>query len=321
MAQWLRLGTIIPQEYTYLEAVALGITDPVNVQDSGLPLCPFDPMWPGFASSAEADAVIRESDDAPLCLADPVHTVISVGRPVPHPSYHWAGAQTVGKFQSGRITVEVGDPSVHHTDPQEFVVSRVLAKTDFGHWLEAGWGEASWRTETRFVYTYQTENNQWNYHTAYPLITGNYYSFRVRDCSPFPWQPKACADIFWNGNWIQLRTNGMMRCLNADGSNNCGIEEFLEIYSEQSGSPHPLSNAPADGPGVNFRASALRTAPDVWPLWTHSSYPGGTAPYSPVCWTWLYYEFRAGKNLTCSLDETPAPVGGLPDPNDTEAEG
>ena len=49
-----------------------------------------------------------------------------------------------------------------------------------------------------------------------------------------------------------------------------------------------------------LQIGSVRTADGTWPQWTtaYSSYPGSVDPYV-VCWNSRYYDFRAGKNLTC----------------------
>ncbi len=80
------------------------------------------------------------------------------------------------------LAIEVGDPTVvHDGSSDEFVVARPLAKTPIGNWVETGWAEVSWMSDSRMVYSFDHPEDIWHFHTQYPLTTGSYYIFRVRD--------------------------------------------------------------------------------------------------------------------------------------------
>src|SRR5919198_1835025 len=290
-------GGVPSGTYGYAQAKQLGLRTPPTPEQVGLPTCHPDPMWQGFSEAAAAARAVAAAPERAVCAADPRTGTFSTGVPAPHAGYHHNGVQTANKFEGGRTTPEVGNPTVDHRAgaPYEFVVARPLAKTDAGYWIEDGWAEVSWKANDQYVYTYTHPGDTWYFPSGYPLNVGSFYPFRVRDSN----STSGWAEIYWSGSWQLLDTNGSMHCEDTNGNHNCYIETYLEIYSEDS-TPHPDMNAPAGGTGVDFNDGRLRTADGTWPQWTtaYSSYPGSVDPYV-VCWNSKWYDFRAGKNLTC----------------------
>lgn len=68
----------------------------------------------------------------------------------------------------------------------------------------------------------------------------------------------------------------------------------MEIYSEQTGSPHPNINRKA------FRNADVKNNAGNWVVWdaTVDSNTPELSPYN-VCWLDDYYRFDAGKEITC----------------------
>jgi hypothetical protein len=90
--------------------------------------------------------------------------------------YHYAGPMTTQDNQGvwGRNTVV--DPNVPHPGPagNRFVVERVYANdASWDHWIEAGWGEVSWRDDRQYIYEFDTVNNTWIFFDEYNLASGS----------------------------------------------------------------------------------------------------------------------------------------------------
>jgi hypothetical protein len=96
--------------------------------------------------------------------------------------YHYAGPMTTQDNQGvwGRNTVV--DPNVPHPGPpgERFVVERVYANdASWDHWIEAGWGEVSWRDDRQYIYEFDSVNQTWNFFDEYPLSSGSAVETRV----------------------------------------------------------------------------------------------------------------------------------------------
>lgn len=68
--------------------------------------------------------------------------------------YHYAGPMTTQDNQGGWGRNIVVDPNVPHPGPagNRFVVERVYANdASWDHWIEAGWGEVSWRDDRQYM--------------------------------------------------------------------------------------------------------------------------------------------------------------------------
>jgi hypothetical protein len=305
-------GSIPAGEYSYEEAVALGLPVPPTPAQLGLPACEPAPQWPGL-TAAEIDEV---PNDAPVCAADPTDVVVSIGRPIPTGfGYHHNGAETELRFEGGRISTEVSNPAVDHRDvgADEFVAARVMGKIPDANpcharykWLEVGWAEVSWKSNDRRVYTFKTGACAWFFHPNYQPTDGRYYVFRVRGCST-----DTCAEVYWAGEWVVL-DSAAFGCRGSSGNDLCFIEEYLEIYSEDA-SPHPGLNAGLDGAGVNFRNTQLRTGVETWEDWTVAqvSTERQVAPYN-VCWEARYSNWRSGRSVDCSDPLLPGDDDDLP---------
>jgi len=90
--------------------------------------------------------------------------------------YHYVGPMTTQDNQGvwGRNTVV--DPNVPHPGPagNRFVVERVYANdASWDHWIEAGWGEVSWRDDRQYIYEFDTVNNTWIFFDEYNLTSGS----------------------------------------------------------------------------------------------------------------------------------------------------
>jgi len=104
----------------------------------------------------------------------------------------------------------------HNASIEEFVVNRVLTQRSI-HWLEVGWGEHSDRADDQEVYTFDTEEGTWQWHTQYNLVTGYYEAFRTRNCTDGGGDDKQCAEIYWSGTWQLLRYSNPADCRDLSG--------------------------------------------------------------------------------------------------------
>lgn len=278
--------------YTYEEAVALGIDVPPDPSTTGLPVCEEAPDWPGFATAEEAASV---PDEPATCQADPTKILVSVGYPAPHAGYHWNGFRTTGLWSGGRINTEATNPSVDHSLPSgqtQFVVSRVLPQSSStSNWIEAGWGEVSWLSGQK-IYTFRSGTGNWIFYNQYNLTDGSYYPFRSYFCNN---PASECAEIFWNNQWQLLDTDP--NSCKVSGSNDCYVEEFVEIYVSHSTQTHPDLTAAPGGNTIHMNNTKLRTASGSWDPWTASSSEGSQTAYD-TCHQNDYYTFYAIKG-TC----------------------
>jgi hypothetical protein len=236
---------------------------------------------------------MRKRSRALLTLVRCSEVLYGINLPVPHAGYHWNGYRTNASiFTGGKIEVEVTNPDVDHTNPPEFVANRVLSQTAPGDWLEAGWAEVSWRTG-HSVYTYKTATGMWSFY-AYGLNTGSFYSFRTRHCT-IQGAGTQCAEIYWNGSWQLLDSSGAADCTDNQGNARCAVEEFTEIYSDQS-TPHPDLTATSSN-RVDWRETELRLEDGTWISWTRPSSAGTQTAYD-TCPINNFYRFYAVKG-TC----------------------
>jgi hypothetical protein len=320
--------TTVFGEYTYAQARARGYPVLPTPLETGLPACTVDAAPEGFATSQAAQAAVDAAPDNPICTLDPAQFVLILGAPAGHPpsqagGRHWVGARTQGRFEGGRMTVEVGDPDVRHDRggaADEQVNTFVSASRQPGEapWVQTGWIESSTtRNDIRQVYS---EVVSWNrtysqtYRSDFELKTGRFYVFRVRDCRGLPDCQRACqgknvcAEFFWekSGSWIYLGGSEQFNCTASDGTPQCIIDTFLEINSRLG--RHPQMNSPEQGQGVTFRNTRLRRQPNDWPEWTAGVDPStgqhviasDDAPNAyAMCWEAFYSSFRADLNLTC----------------------
>jgi hypothetical protein len=181
---------------------------------------------------------------------------------------------------------------VDHTDVPEFVANRVLSQNQPGDWIEAGWSEVSW-WPAQSVYTFKTATGMWSF-DSYNLNTGSFYSFRTRHCS-IQGGGTQCAEIYWNGSWQLLDSSGAADCTDNQGNARCAVEEFTEIYSEQSSAHPDLTGTSANR--IDWRETELRLEGGTWISWTRPSSVGTQTAYD-TCPINNHYRFYALKG-TC----------------------
>jgi hypothetical protein len=275
-------------DYSYSQAVSAGLDVQPTPAQWGLPQCPADDTFDGFATEDDAEAAAAAAPDEPDCATDPSDSSVSVGDPMVHSTdpvtglpgaYHYAGEQTNGEWRGGQVTIQVSNPAVDHTScrtpgcGQEFVASRILAKSKFatsareGPWIEIGWIERSYFSpDVRRLYTAIVSRSRpfafaLLSPARYPVVDGRYYTFRIRTCTG---GTGPCAFVLWRRNgvtrWEPVRGNADMAC--ASGTN-CRFEYFLEVYSEQASDPHPGLNA---AERVPFRRLKIRNSSSWVPL-------------------------------------------------------
>lgn len=124
--------------------------------------------------------------------------------------YHYAGPMTFQDNQGvwGRNTVV--DPNVPHPGPagNRFVVERVYANdTSWDLWIEAGWGEVSWRDDKQYIYEFDSVNDQWVFFDEYELTPGSVVETDVQyDPSQGMWKARCHLG---GGYWRVLATENL----------------------------------------------------------------------------------------------------------------
>jgi hypothetical protein len=96
--------------------------------------------------------------------------------------YHYVGPMTYQDNQGVWGRNRVVDPNVPHPGPagNRFVVERVYANdTTWDRWIEAGWGEVSWRDDRQYIYEYDSVNETWNFFDEFTLSSGSKVETRV----------------------------------------------------------------------------------------------------------------------------------------------
>lgn len=288
-------ASIPPGIYTYGELRSMGYDpDPgLTPEEVGLPVCKPDPTWPGLREDSPP------APDAPTgCVADVTKFEFAVGFPPPHAGYHWNGYRTNARsYAGGKVEIEVRDPSVDHDLPsgtEEFVANRVLTQTSTtSDWLEVGWAEVSWKDNNQYVYSYDTEEGTWGFPGGYNLTTGSYYAFRTRNCTVNN-DDRQCGELFWSGQWQLIRNSDPGDCRKPDGAAMCAVEEFTEVFSEDTNTPHPNLTGTSGGNVIDWRNTELRTDAGSWVTWTAPSEKGTQTAYD-TCPIKAYYRFYAIK--------------------------
>jgi hypothetical protein len=205
-------STVAIGSYTAEEAADLGIDTGPTSQETGLPVCDFDPDWGGLAPDESVPDDAR--DDPASCVADRAHVTYLVGATPPSPGYHHNGYRTNSDIAAGAdTTIEIRDPEVDHqgqtSQEEEFVVNRVLTQNSANDdWIEIGYGEHSWEAaDYARVYTYVTRgslDDSWEWFGQYNLPTGgNFVDVRTRNCT-ISGDDRQCADIWWSNQWQLL---------------------------------------------------------------------------------------------------------------------
>jgi hypothetical protein len=134
--------------------------------------------------------------------------------------YHYVGPVTFQDNQGvwGRNTVV--DPNVPHPGPagNRFVVERVYASNASGDlWIEAGWGEVSWRDDKQYIYEFDSVNDQWAFFDEYELAAGSAVETDVQyDPSQGTWKARY---YLGDGYWRVLATENLGFALAERGFN------------------------------------------------------------------------------------------------------
>ncbi|MEJ7791990.1 MAG: hypothetical protein WKF65_08485 [Gaiellaceae bacterium] len=309
-----------PGQYTYDQAVALGIVDPDEfIPPLGMPTCP----TANAAKAAIPAGAPAPPHDAPICFSNPADIEkIIVGVPAPgSPSFapemtisssssapSLAGFRFFGSqdeafsYSGGSMLTEVSDPSVCQSFCvlEQHFYNRTSARTSAGNSIQVGWGEANHapadtgNDQMVLTVTAQGDAEQVMLHSAWALVPGSQYAFRNQHCG-FPGELLVCMEI-WNGSsWTVLRQwEGVMRCLNANGTFNCNARFWDEAFTQDDATWFDL-NGGSDG----LRTQNIEIKRDWWDLL------GSTAEYSPIdrgwseqapysiCRLFAYYHFTA----------------------------
>jgi hypothetical protein len=161
---------------------------------------------------------------------------------------------------------------------------------DNGRWIEGGWAEVSWLGDVRYVYSFDSAELIWHFHTQYPLTGDRDYVFRVV-LNGFS---ETWAEILWDGQW-QLLETAPVSCLSFPAINpRCRIEEFVEVHNDET---YPDFYAPN---GIGVWNTKLLADPG-WVFWDDTLYPSrerGDSPYL-ACWINRDWNYRAVRG-TCS---------------------
>lgn len=283
-------SSIPPGIHTYDEVRSMGYDPGMRPEDVGLPLCPYDPGWEGLGPGTGP-----VPEDAPVCVADVTTFDFGFGIGIPHASYHHNGSFTnSSEYAGGKVEVEVRNPSVSHVSGiTEFVSNRVLTQRPNDEWLETGWVEYSDEGDAQYVYGYDTEEHSWNFAKQYDLTFGHYYAFRTRGCT-LGGDDRQCGELYWNGLWELIRNSDTADCRPAS-TPICHVEEYTEIFSNQTSSPHPnLTTNQGDGK-IHWRNTEVRK--DIggsaqWVAWnsTFSDDWYNITPYD-TCGEYRYFQF------------------------------
>ena len=222
------------------------------------------------------------------------------------------GHQSTGIGGKGlRYNIEVANPAVDWRGncnlPQEFVVGRVLAKAASGseYWTEVGWAKHSCLGGQTgpCPYSYDQPQGTWFlFCNSFDLTLGAKYAFRVRHVNG-PGQNGIWGQMYYNGVWHTLETNGNMKCQLADGSGNCYFEIYLEVFSDDL-TPHPDLFADNDGvAGNQFNTGQFLSLAGAWNSWnqgTIAASAGAVTPYDYCNWT-KWHSFSIKKSANCTL--------------------
>jgi hypothetical protein len=253
-------GPITPGEYTYQQALALGLPAAADLKSiPGVPICPpADPV-----AAAVAPGSPEPPADAPVCFSNPADVaqdIFSVPgpstpsfsdapltSPTSHrrllapsiPGYRYGGSQNESFiWRGGQNLSEVSNPSICHSGcaaPQHFY-SRIGNGTSLGHNVQVGWVEDNHAPNTgdaRMVLTVTTTSGSESplLHPSWTLVDGAQYAFRNEQCGA-PGALDVCMEI-WNGSaWTILRHfTGVMRCQNSNGSGDCYAHFWDEAFA------------------------------------------------------------------------------------------
>lgn len=198
-------------------------------------------------------------------------------------SYKFLGAETsYGENQGICAEISVSNPSVPHSGiPSSFFYAWIMVySSNRTKWIQVGWSEVSWKSDTRYVTEYDTEHNDWRFYSQYPLIVGRSYYFAISDQGNGSW----ASWIWWNNQWNLLQQAN----IGLQSAERTG--EFCEVCTS--------TNNWFYVPTTSFH-SALLLVNNRWSLWTWQ-YPttiyDSDPPYG-VYWSTRYYDWRVDKSM------------------------
>ncbi|MEO8293314.1 MAG: hypothetical protein ABI635_09260 [Actinomycetota bacterium] len=276
---------------------------------SDLSTCTPDLNFKGYETADDAAKAAAEADQRPACAVDPTTITFVIGAPAATSNhttqpYHHNGQQTADNFQGGWGTFKVKDVTSlgHPGNGTQFLADRILVKKTTSptacedpnatvRWAETGWSEASWRSNTRFVYTWGTTDCMWRYYDEYALTDGNFYSWRVFRLSGGGLR----TALLWDGTWNVLNDYNGPDCFNAAGDVAvCAVEDYVEIYTA-------VDNNHPDWTGtIGNKNLQLRKFNDSWIPWGSgvTTYTGDVSPYV-YCMVSKYDDFTVQKGGNC----------------------
>ena len=185
--------------------------------------------------------------------------------------------------------IEVTNPSVPHEggDDHHFV-ARFLAEKDISGigcptvgstekcWIEVGWGEFEYEGDTRYVYTYSTDDPVTYTYQQYPLVDGDSYHFHIKYVGQDP--PLWAAYFWWaeDEEWICL--------LHPDGdcerpigfSYADGAEEFAEVATTSATGDFAIQNTEFGSDYISGRVQLQIGPGSTMRDWSSANFPDTT---------------------------------------------
>jgi hypothetical protein len=205
-------------------------------------------------------------------------------------SYKYLGAETsYGRNQGVCAEISVLDSGVPHdgTCCSFFYAWIMVYSLSRAKWMQVGWSEVSWKSDTQYVTEYDTEHNDWHFCTQYALTVGHSYCFAISYQGIGRW----AAWIWWNNQW-NLIAQADIELYSAELTG-----EFCEVCTSTNNWFHV--------PNVSFCSTCLLTN-QKWTLWTTqytTTQYDTDLPYhvywSPNYYNWHVYESNARGLICC----------------------
>ncbi len=195
--------------------------------------------------------------------------------------YHYFGPMTYQNNYGVWGRFDVVNPGViHDQTTNQFAVDRVMARSDAGNkWIEIGWAEVSWGSNTRYMYEYDSYTSQWDFD---PLPTGLTLEVLVEKYSGTSW-----GAFYKNSSGNLILMGGAYKDI---GMSLAGMGENQgEVYTNYASQP----SFPSATTDKNKIATSLYTYYD----WTdsYSTYEWANSPYTAYYRT-KYTDFDIYRN-------------------------
>lgn len=288
-------------------AIAMGSEGPVHATDPRS-LSPREAALPNCNTSRSSSpgsgpttpdspppADFEPSCKAPAPTAERGPERREPNQPSPQPSsasgpYFHRGMQSTEQIDEVYGQIDVDSTSVPHDSSfSYFTVARFMVKSNDAdvNWLEAGWGEVSWRNDDQYVYTYDTIDRRWNFYDSYNIGPTDdiFFWLDKYSCNAYG----LCtyrAYIHWNGGWQLLDS-----VADYFGAPTTPLAEaYVEVYDNGSALPWYIGSIDMDNIQVHDDGA--------WAYWRSPpiSTAATTGP-TPYCATFdrQYDDFRVAK--------------------------